>query len=215
VAKAKNMSQDDIVRLALEAMDDDLTPAEKKDEFKNLSPQEIADLVKKQLREEQEKEKADLTAKDLESKAISDFKENISKKAIELEADYPLVNSLGGTDSVYNMIEEQFLADSKEFGEEYAKENIMSTDDAIKKVNETLAISVKEALKSKHLKKFLLDNIKEDNVEEGNQSEVDEQLEDRDVTLNNKQFRSGTEPVVKPKFNSNQEELDYLINKFI
>jgi hypothetical protein len=215
VAKAKNMSQDEIVRLALEAMDDELTPAEKKDEFKNLSPQEIADLVKKQLKEEQAKEAEENGKKSSEEKAISDFKANISKRALELEVDYPLVNSLGGSDSVYMMIEEQFLADSKEFGEEYAQENMMKPDDAIKKVNEVLAKSVKEALKSKNLKKFLLDAIKEEGNEAETQSEVDEQLNDRDVTLNNKDFRAGTEPAVKPKFNSSAEELDYLINKFI
>lgn len=211
IVKAKGMSQDEIVRLALEAMDDDLSPEEKKDEFKNMSPSEIAELVKKQLKEEQE-----LEAKNgAETKAISDFKASIVSRAKEVDEQYPLIGGLGGEEQVYAMIEQQFLADSKEFGEKYAQENMLNVDEAIKKTNESLAISVKEALKSKHLRQFLLKAIKDDSGEVEDQSHGDDQLKEREVTLNNRDFRAGTEPAGKPQFKSDRDELDFLINKFI
>lgn len=211
VVKAKNMTQDEIVRLALEAMDDDLSPEEKKEELKASTPEEIAKLVKKQLEEERVAEEK----KNQESKAVTDFKASIASEANKLAEKYPLVDSLGGSEQAYMLIEQQFLADSKEFGEEYAQENMMKIEDAIQKTNETLAITVKQALKSKHLKDFLLKAIKEEGGEAEEQSDGDNQLKENEITLNNKAFSSGTEPAVKPNFKSNAEELDFLINKFI
>lgn len=211
VVKAKNMTQDEIVRLALEAMDDDLSPEEKKEELKASTPEEIAKLVRKQM----EEEKALEEKKNQESKAVTDFKANIAAEATKLAEKFPLVDSLGGSEQAYLLIEQQFLADSKEFGEEYAQENMMKIEDAIQKTNETLAITVKQALKSKYLKDFLLKAIKDESGEAEEQSDGDNQLKENEITLNNKAFSSGTEPVVKPNFKSNAEELDFLINKFI
>jgi hypothetical protein len=216
LAKARGMSQDDVVRLALEAMDDDLTQEEKKEDMSKMTPAQIAELVKKQLKEEQEaseKEKAKTTA---ETQAIENFKKDIVGKADELAEKFPLVSSLGGVDSVYKLIEDKFNSDSKEYGEEYAQENMMKVEDAIKKTNETLALSVKDALKSKHLREFLIAAIRDESGELEDQSNGDEQLkENKEVTLNNRDFSARTEPAVKPQFRSSDEELDFLINKFI
>jgi|ERR1017187_5218210 hypothetical protein len=211
VARVKNLTQDDIVKLALEAMDDKMSTSEKKEELKSSTPEEIAALVRKQLDEERLKE----TKTKAEQQAIDDYKKGIKEQILKEEEKYPLVESLGGTNQVYEAIELKFLEDSKEYGEEYARENMLSIEDAAKKVNENLANAVKTALKSKHLREFLLNAIKDDAKEVGDQSKEDNSSQEEEITINNKRFKADTESVHKPQFSSNQEELDYLINKFI
>ena len=141
IAKAKNLSQDDVIRMALEAMDDDLTPEEKKNDLKKMDPTEIAKLVKEEL----DKERQTAETKTKQTEAITNFKTQISEKAKELAEQYPMVDALGGANNAFDMINSQYEADLKEFGDEYAQENMMKIEDAIKKTNEILANNVKDA----------------------------------------------------------------------
>lgn len=72
----------------------------------------------------------------------------------------------------------------------------MTVEQASKKVNEMLASSVKNALKSEHVKKFILSAIKEDGSKEtkDNQSEDFFQLEDEPQTLTNSIHKRITDP---------------------
>jgi len=213
LAKARNLSQDDVIRMALEAMDDDQTVDEKKDELKAMTPAEIAKLVKAEL--DKEKETTEKSTK--ETQAITDFKAQISSKAKELAEKFPMVDALGGADSAYKLIDEQYTKDVEEYGADYAAENMLSIDEAIQKTNETLALNVKDALKSKHLRDFILKSIKEEGYEndKADQSDGKVQLEEKEesVTMTNKGYRPATEAGGKPQFKSDAEELDFLINK--
>ena len=213
IVKQKKMTQDEIIDMALEAMSDDLTQDEKKADLSKMTPDEIAKLVKEQLDAERSKE-AQVQS---EVKAVADFKAQITAKAKELAEKHPLVDALGGTDSVFEVINEQFLKDVEDYGQDYAQENMLSIEDAIKKTNETLAKNVKDALQSKHLRDFVLSIIKEDSTQPKNlgQSEDEEQLEDEAVTLTNTGHRPATEAAGKPKFASDEDELNHLINTLI
>lgn len=213
LARARNLSQDDVVRMAMEAMDDDQTLDEKKNELKDMTPEAIAKLVKAEL--DKEKETSEKSAS--ETKAITDFKAQISSKAKELSDKFPMVDALGGTDAAFTLIDQQYQKDVEAYGADYAAENMLSIDEAIQKTNETLAINVKDALKSKHLRDFILKSIKEDGYEseKTDQSDGSVQLKEKEdsVTMTNKGYRPATEASGKPQFGSDAEELDFLINK--
>jgi len=214
LSRQKGMTQDDVIKMALEAMDDDLTDGEKKAELKDMSPEAIAKLVREQM----DAEKAKEAGAEASKKAVADFKVKISEQAKVLAEKHPLVDALKGSDAAFDLINAQFNADVEQYGEEYAQENMMSIDDAIKKTDETLAKNVKDALQSKYLRDFILKAIKEDGIKEkapSQSNDEDEQLEDEAVTLTNNGHRAGTEPAGKPKFSSDQDELNYLINNYI
>lgn len=214
LAKSRGLTTDEVVKMALDAMDDDQSDAEKKDDLKNMTPEAIAKLVKEELDKEKQKE----SEGEKQSQAIKEFKESISVKSKELAEKYPMVDALGGNELAFKAINDKFIKDSEEYGQEYAQENMMSIEDAIKSTNETLANNVKVALQSKHLRDFILKAIKDDALKDKvpSQSEdADEQLKDEAVTITNNGHRAGTEPAGKPKFNSDQDELDYLINNYI
>jgi len=213
LAKERNFSQDDVIKMALEAMDDDLTETEKKEDLAKMSPEQIAKLVREQI--ELENQAKDQVEK--ETQAVKDYKLEIANKAKELESTMPMVAALGASDAVFDMINNKFMSEKEEYGEEYARENLMSIDEAIKKTNETLANNVKSALQSKYLRDFILKTIKEEGSknEKPNQLNDEDQLEDEAITMTNFSHRAVTEASGKPKFASNEEELDYLINKLI
>lgn len=218
LAKEKGISQDDLIKMALEAMDDDLTTTEKNQELAAMTPDAIAKLVREQIEAENKVKEETKTKQETESKAITDFKAKIAEHSKASAEKYPLVDALNGVDSAFNIINEQYLKDVEEFGEEYAAQNIMQIDDAVKKVNENLAIGVKNALQSKHLRDFIMKTIKEDgqNKETTDQSKDEnaDQLKEEAFTLSNKSHRASTEPAGKPKFRSNEEELEFLINNY-
>lgn len=217
LAKSKNLSQDDMIKMALEAMDDDQSDEDKKEDLAKMSPEAIAKLVREQIEKENAEKESTKAQQEAQSKAINDFKENIKAKSKEMAETNPLVDALGGTDHVFNMINTKFNKDVEEYGEEYAQENIMSVEEAIKSTNEVLAKNIKDALQSKYLRDFILKAIKDDGLkDEGSeQSEELEQLKDEAVTLTNKGHRAATEASGKPNFGSDSDELDYLINKLI
>ncbi len=217
LAKAKNLSQDDMIKMALEAMDDDQTDAEKKEDLSKMTPEAIAKLVREQIEKENSEKETVKNQTEAQSKAINDFKENIKVKAKELAESNPLVDALGGTDQVFNMINTKYNKDLEEYGEEYAAENLMTIEQAVKNTNEILAKNIKDALQSKHLRDFILKAIKDDGLksESSEQSEELEQLKDEAVTLTNKGHRAATEAGGKPNFGSDSDELEYLINKLI
>ena len=104
MAKAKNMTQDDIVRLALEAMDDDKSDAEKKDDFSKMNPMQIAELVKKQLKEEQEKEFEEKSKTEANTKTYESIMTKVKETAASLIDKYPLVDGLGGHQAAIEQI---------------------------------------------------------------------------------------------------------------
>lgn len=191
--KAKGWSHDDIVNKALEALEDEgMTKEEAKEEVKGMSYEEIVAKVKEDLKQEQEKQTLEVAEKQKVEKAVTEFKGNIKKFAQENAEKFPLVDALGVTDNVYSMIEQDYLSKEDEFGTEYALKNMMKIEDAVKKVNETLATEIKTALKSDHVKKFLTQLLKEG--QSSNPSEENSQLEDEFATLTNDSYRKVTDP---------------------
>lgn len=193
IGKLKGWTKDDIVNKALEAMEDDgLSPEAAEKKVSNLSEEEIIEKVTKRLKAEQEEE----NRKKETTSTISTFKEKIKTYAKENAEKFPLIDGLGGSDSVYQTIEQDYLAKEEEFGVEYAQKNMMSVEQAAKKVNDTLAQSVKNTLKSEHVRKFILAALKDEGVKgtKGNQLEDFFQLEEEPQTLTNNSHRKITDP---------------------
>jgi hypothetical protein len=186
-------SKDDIVAQALAALEDDgMTTEEAKDELSTMTPAQIIAKVKEEMKRKQEEERA----REEEQRSAKEGEANFKKKIIEQvqsrAEEFPLVEGLGGVDAVYRMIEEDFAKKEAEFGSEFAQENIMKLDTAIKKVNETLASEVRSALKSTHLRKFIMDALKE---EAPNQLKDKKQSQEDYSTLSNSLHRKVTDPV--------------------
>jgi transcriptional regulator NrdR family protein len=193
LGKLKGWSKDDIVNKALEAMEDDgLTPEEAKKEVKTMTQEEIIAKVKAELKAEAEEE----NKKNITTKTINEFKEKIKTYAKDNADKFPLIDGLGGSESVYQTIEQDYLQKEEEFGVEYAQKNMMTVEQAAKKVNDTLAQSVRNTLKSEHVRKFILAALKEEGTKEtkGDQLEDFFQLEDEPSTLTNKSHRKITDP---------------------
>lgn len=190
----KGWSRDDIVQKALDAMEDEgMSEKEAIAEVKTLSQEEIIAKVKEELKKEALEERENSEA----DSAIKDFRSVIDNFSKEYAAEYPLIDGLGGQDAVFNMIEQQFSRDEEEFGTEYAQKNIMGIDKAAKIINDSLAQSVVDALKSDHVRKFILANIKEDNSlsnKDTQQLEDFFQSEDDTKTLTNSAHRRVTDP---------------------
>lgn len=197
LGKLKGWSKDDIVNKALEALEDDgMTEEEAKKEVKSLSYEEIVQKVKDDLKKERAQEEEENGKRSATEKAINTFKEGIKKFATDNAEKYPLIEGLGGVDGVYKTIEDDYMKKEEEFGVEWAQKNMMTVEQASKKVNEILASSVKNALKSEHVKKFILSAIKEDSSKEtkDTQSEDFFQLEDEPQTLTNSVHKRITDP---------------------
>ncbi len=197
IGKLKGWSKDDIVNKALEALEDDgLSEEQAKAEVKNLSYEEIVEKVKADLKKERAEEDELNGKKTATEKAISTFKEGIKKFATENAEKYPLIDGMGGIDSVYKTIEADYLKKEEEYGVEWAQKNMMTVDQASKKVNEMLASSVKNALKSEHVRKFILSAIKDDGGKGTKDTQLEDffQLQDEPQTLTNSIHKKVTDP---------------------
>jgi len=189
IIKAKKLSQDDIVRLAIEAMEDDGDQDAGKT-IKNMTPEEIIAEAKRQLKKELEEEQNQKAEKENIKKSNEESFKVIDQYVTENEAKFPLIKGLGGIDTVYAEIEKDYLDKVEEFGEEFAKKNVLTIEQASKKVNDALANSVKDALKSNHLRTCIKTLLKD---EQGGDedlllSEEENQLEES-PTLNNSDFK--------------------------
>jgi len=193
----KGLKPDDIVQQALAAMESDgYSEEEAKKEMKTMSPEEIIAKAKEELRRELQEERQKEVEKSSESQAVDNFKRKIEQFTTQAAEAYPLVGALGGIDHVYSMIESDYMNNENEFGTEYAMENMLSIEAATKKVNQMLAQEVKNALKSNHMRKFILAAIKEDGGknESSDQSDEFNQLEESIGTLTNSVHKRVTDP---------------------
>lgn len=193
IGKIKGWTKDDIVNKALEAMEDDgLSPEQAEKKVDSMSYEEIVAKVKADLKAEQEEE----SRKNETSSTINGFKEKIKSYTKENAEKFPLIDGLGGSESVYQTIEQDYLENEKEYGVEYAQKNIMTMEQAAKKVNDTLAQSVKNTLKSEHVRKFILNALKEEGVKVNPDNQLEDffQLEDEPQTLTNASHRKITDP---------------------
>lgn len=195
----KGKTQDEIINLAMAAMDDDgLTEEQADKKLQTMSTDEIIKKAKEEMRKEMQEENVKSEGERRAEQAISTFKKNIDTHITEKGEAYPVLAGLGGTDHVYAMIEKDYLAKEEEFGQEYAQKHMMKIEDAAKKVNETLASEVRKALKSPHMKKFILELAKDggDSDSDSNQSQDEfAQLEDQGSrTLTNSVHRRVTDP---------------------
>lgn len=187
LAKKKNLTQDDVVKMALEAMDDEET------EKKPMTPEEIIAEAKRQILEEQKKIKDET---EQEAKAREAYEKNtkvIDDYLTANEEKFPLVKGLGSIGAVYSLIEKDFKEKAEEFGDDYAKKNMLSIEDAAKKIHEGLANGVKDALKSNHVRNFVRSLLTDEKVKDKAPDPSDDeiQLDDYELpTLNNGQFKT-------------------------
>lgn len=191
----KGLKPDDIVSQALAAMEDDgMSAQEAKKAVSNMTPEEIIAKAKEELKKDMDQAAEQQKAE----QAINSFKDKIKEFSKEKAEQYPLIDGLGVQEMVYGIIEKDFLANQEEFGVEYAQKNIMGIEQAAKKANEKLASDLRNALKSPHMRKFVLSLAKEgegQNNGSNNQSQDFSQLEDEGVTtLTNSVHRRVTDP---------------------
>ena len=186
---------DGIIQMALAALEGNGdTPEEAEDKLKGKSMKEIAAIIKEELRQEMEAEKSERERISAEKQAEQDFKAQLTKVAESQAEKFPLVAGLGGVDHVYQMIVEDFDQKKKEFGEEYATENVMKASEAMKKVNELLENNVKDALKSESVRRFVMNALKDGSFDQSkgnNQNNGDQGAS----TLSNSLHRKVTDPV--------------------
>lgn len=198
ITKLKGWSKDDIVQKALEAMEDDgMTPEQAEKKVESMSQEELIAKVKAELKAEQEAEREQNEKAKITHERIEKFKEKIKEFTGQNAEKYPLIDGMGGVGHVYKMIEDDYIKNEEEYGVEYAQKNIMTIEKAAKAINDKLASSVKDALKSDHVRKYILSIIKED----GGRSTKDNQLEDffqledaEPETLTNSVHRRSTDP---------------------
>lgn len=195
----KGKTREEIVDIAMAAMEEDGdTPEEAEKKVKAMTPEQIIAKAKEELRKEMQLESAKTEDEKKVQQAINTFKQNINTFVKEKAEAYPVIEALGGADAVYEMIEADFVKKEEEFGTEYATRNMLKMEDAVKKVNETLASEVRKALKSPHMRKFVLGLAKDGGIEDKdshNQSEDFSQLEDQgSTTLTNSVHRRVTDP---------------------
>lgn len=198
IRKLKGWSKDDIVNKALEALEDEgFSTEEAQEKVDKMSYEDIYKRVKEDLAKEQaEQEKTKKESEEINGK-VTAFKNEIKDFATKNADKYPLIDGLGGLDLVYQTIEDDFKKKSEEYDFEYAAKNMMKIDQATKLVNEKLASSVKNALKSNHVRQFILAAIKEEGgTGKPNDSQLEDffQLEDEPQTLTNSNAKRLTDP---------------------
>jgi hypothetical protein len=198
ITKRKGWSKDDIVAKALEAMEDDgMTEAEAKKEVRALTEEEIYEKVTKRIKEDQEAEREQNEKNKVTHDRIEQFKGKIKEFTATNSEKYPLVDGMGGIGHAYKLIEDDYMKNEEEYGVEYAQKNLMTIEKAVKQVNDNLASSVKNALKSDHVRKYILSVIKEDGGKDTKDAQLEDlfQLEDEEPqTLTNGVHRRSTDP---------------------
>lgn len=196
----KGKTHDEIVDLALAAMEEDgATPEQAQNKVDNMTQAELVAKVKEDLRKEMEEERKQAQIQNQSEQALNNFREKIKSVSQEKAGEYPLVGGLGGDEQVFRMISEDYEKNEKEFGQEFASKNMMTIDQGLKKVNEVLASSVLNALKSEHVKNFIIKALKDgslnDKAQDKSQLEDFSQLEDYgNTTLTNNVHRKVTDP---------------------
>lgn len=194
LGKMKGWSKDDIVNKALEAMEEDgMSPEEAEDKVKTLSTEEIIKKVREELKREAEEEKK----KDQTNQTIDGFIKKIKEFSAANVERFPLISGLGQENSIFNAIEADYLKKEEEFGVEYAQKNMMTMEQAAKKINDELAQSIKTTLKSDHVRKFILAALKEEGQGQAEHNQLEDffQLEDEaPKTLTNKSTRKVSDP---------------------
>lgn len=203
----------------------------KKDEPKDSS-KDIetikAELDKiKQLNAENEKKQKEAMA----AKAYERELESITGYLKENKDNYPLTNVFGDSETIYQIRAEKYAQDAKEYGEEYAMENLVSIEEAAKLAEEYRAEAMKEhqeGLRELYalIPKYL-DNVKEskdnDEVKEEDDNEPKRankkgvnQQPDNVRTLTNKQQTTVPKRENKEKeFKSDFERIQYIADKFM
>ena len=131
-------------------------------ENKWLSPQEIAKKVREEVMAEIKKERELENQKQSQEMEISIFKEKINEH-IETNAEqYPMISAMGYEENVFDIIEQAYARDSEKYGDEYANDNIMSIEEASKKLENYLAQQFKTRVKSKKIGKSLSSYLSDD-----------------------------------------------------
>lgn len=144
-------------------------------ENKWLSPTEIKAKVKEELRDELKKEwqqerEQERAAQNQETE-IAIFKEKINEHLEASPDTYPMINAMGYEDNVWDIIEQDYQRNVQELGEDYANDNIMSIEDAAKKVENYLAQQFRSRVQSKKIGKSLRSFLGDDGVEPSNSTQ--------------------------------------------
>lgn len=136
------------------------------DEFMGTDPdnqpgQEDFDPVKykEELRADIMKEvkgfQEETVAKQQENQQVTEFKTQVGSYLDENSSEFPLSSSMKQGDLVFEIIEQQYIKDKNEYGEEYASQNMLSKEDAAKKSEQHLASEVEKMLQSKSVRDYL------------------------------------------------------------
>lgn len=191
IVKAKKLTQDDVVRLAMEAMDENGEDGATK--IKTMTPEEIIAEAKAQLKKELEEEKNKAQEEEINNKRSQETEKIVNEFLTKNEEKYPCIKALAGEKHVYGEIERDYLQKVEEFGEDYAKKNILTLDEASKKINDALANQIKTALQSNHLRKLVATMLKDGQGGDDSQDQSDDEFQlEEEITLNNSQFKASS-----------------------
>lgn len=152
----KNLGLDDPHRAMLDEADleedegEDGEDGEIKE--KALTKEDIIKLAEKRAREIYEESKKQEQYQQMESQQIDAIKEELTD---EIKEKYPLAVNKADADSIYQIKKAKFMADFKEHGEEYAIENMPTTEQVLETINNQFASELETMLQSEKIKSYL------------------------------------------------------------
>lgn len=153
--KAKEQS-DYIDKFLEEMAGESKQELEKSTENKTYTAKEVEDLIKQKIEEtfNQNREK------ETEQRVVTDFKNKISETLKASGDKYGLIEATGNSDLVYDLISEDYANNAEQYGDAWARQNIMSIEEASAQVQKNLATQLDGMLKSDHIKNYVLNYYK-------------------------------------------------------
>jgi len=187
---------------------------EKKEDYEELSYDELRDKMRKDIFAELDQQKGEEAEQKETDQAINTFKEKISTLLTDKAGDFPLASGegLGGADMIYQTIDAQFDQDTKDYGFERANEMMLSPEQAAQKVEKYIAQQMQTMLKSDGVRAFLQKELGFQQAE-GRQLNDSNQLRDTPKTLTNSQFNQQSSQGQKSIDVMNDEEaMEYALS---
>jgi len=111
------------------------------------------------------------TAKEKEQQQLetqtNEFKSSIKDFLTEKSSEFPLSSGMDQSELVFNIIEQQYQKDAKDYGYDYADKNMLNSEQASAMAEKHLASEIDKVLQSEHTREYLfsaIQKIKENSI---------------------------------------------------
>lgn len=126
-----------------------------------LTREDVLDLLEERDRQRSAERAQELEQFEIEE-TMADFQSEINSFIEDNEDRFGVINSMGNSDLVLELIEQDYREKAEEFGFDYAERNMLSIEKAASYVNSQLEKQIESMLQSKPLRKLvtrLLENL--------------------------------------------------------